>query len=640
MKKASLKLSILFVLIATALWFIGSWWHYTCNIKNTCGSDTPVQNASTDSDTKTDIPVIPPVNTDAVTIKDTDNDGLSDKEEEKLGSDPLLVDTDGDSIPDNEEVGADYTNPLDTDQDGTIDVLDSDDDNDGTSTLIEEKIGTSALRADTDEDGVNDTDEIGSDTNKPLDTDGDSTINALDTDDDDDGLETADEILLGTNPLLADTDGDGLSDGDEIGNLMDTNKKPADTDNDGIIDALDTKDDLDQDGDGLSDTLEAQLNTDPKKKDTDGDGIDDAKEVGSDIKSPLDSDLDGIIDALDTVDDSDSDNDGLIDVQEIKLGSNPNDVDSDNDGINDNEEIGKNIDDPLDTDNDGILNLLDDDDDNDGLKTKYEIKIGTNPLNTDTDADGLSDKDELASNDKNSDEPAIQDTDKDGKIDPIDNDDDNDKLLTSLELTLGSNPLKSDSDGDGISDSDELGDDKNNPKDSDGDGIADILDDTNDKQDDKQVVATADKPVETPEATPATNTPPSKDDKDKLTVEAIEGTKADPFQASRLYFPSGSASPVISGDAAIYFDKVITWMKESSTNTIILTGHTDSTGKKQSNLALGISRVMVIREMLIDKGAPFQQIDVMSRGEAQPIADNRTKLGRLKNRRVEIAPME
>ena len=550
------------------------------------------------------------------------------------------MDTDGDSIPDNEEVGADYTNPLDTDQDGTIDVLDSDDDNDGTSTLIEEKIGTSALRADTDEDGVNDTDEIGSDTNKPLDTDGDSTINALDTDDDDDGLETADEILLGTNPLLADTDGDGLSDGDEIGNLMDTNKKPADTDKDGIIDALDTKDDLDQDGDGLSDTLEAQLNTDPKKKDTDGDGIDDAKEVGSDIKSPLDSDLDGIIDALDTVDDSDSDNDGLIDAQEIKLGSNPNDVDSDNDGINDNEEIGKNIDDPLDTDNDGILNLLDDDDDNDGLKTKYEIKIGTNPLNTDTDADGLSDKDELASNDKNSDEPAIQDTDKDGKIDPIDNDDDNDKLLTSLELTLGSNPLKSDSDGDGISDSDELGDDKSNPKDSDGDGIADILDDTNDKQDDKQVVATADKPVETPEATPATNTPPSKDDKDKLTVEAIEGTKADPFQASRLYFPSSSASPVISGDAAIYFDKVVTWMKESSANTIILTGHTDSTGKKQANLALGISRVMVIREMLIDKGAPFQQIDVMSRGEAQPIADNRTKLGRLKNRRVEIAPME
>ena len=648
MKKASLKLSILFVLITTALWFMGSWWHYTCNIKNTCGSDSgaPIQNVSTDSDTKADIPVIPPANIDAVVdtilIKDTDNDGLSDAEEEEIGSDPLLVDTDGDSIPDNEEVGLDYNNPLDTDQDGIIDVLDLDDDNDGTSTLIEEKIGTSSLRADTDEDGINDTDEIGSNTDKPLDTDGDGIINALDTDDDDDGLETAAEILLGTNPLLADTDGDGLSDGDEIGDLMDTNKKPADTDKDGIIDALDTEDNLDQDGDGLSDTLEAQLNTDPKKKDTDGDGIDDAEEVGADVKSPLDSDLDGIIDALDTVDDSDTDNDGLTDAQEAKLGSDPKKVDSDDDGINDNEEIGINIDDPLDTDGDGILNLLDDDDDNDGLKTKYEIKIGTNPLNADTDADGLSDKDELVSNDNNSDEPAIKDTDKDGKIDPVDDDDDNDTLLTSLELTLGSNHLQSDSDGDGISDSDELGDDENNPKDSDGDGIPDILDDS----DDKQVVATADKQVKEPvtdppeTTTPVTETPLATDDKDKLTIEAIEGTGADPFQASRLYFPSSSASPVISGDAASYFDKVVTWMKESSTNAIVLTGHTDATGGKQTNLALGISRVMVIREMLIEKGAPFQQIDIMSRGESQPIADNQTKQGRLKNRRVEIAPME
>ncbi len=633
MKKTLLKLSILFVLITTALWFMGSWWHYTCNIKNTCGSDTPIQNVSTDSDTKSDIPIIPPVSidttdTDVATIKDTDNDGLSDAKEDKLGSDPLLVDTDGDSIPDNEEVGSDYTNPLDTDQDGIIDVLDLDDDNDGTSTLIEEKVGTSALRADTDEDGINDTDEIGNNTNKPLDTDGDSIINALDTDDDDDGLETSAEILLGTNPLLADTDGDGLSDGDEIGDLMDTNKKPADTDKDGTIDALDTEDDLDQDGDGLNNTLEAQLNTDPKKKDTDGDGIDDAEEVGADVKSPLDSDLDGIIDALDVVDDSDTDNDGLTDAQETKLGSNPNEVDSDNDGINDNEEIGNNIDDPLDTDSDGILNLLDTDDDNDGLKTKYEIKIGTNPLNSDTDADGLSDKDELANDDKNT----IRDTDKDGKIDPIDNDDDNDKLLTSLELALGSNPLKVDSDGDGISDSDELGNVKNSPKDSDGDGIPDILDITDDKQVKTPVTDKAD-------ATPTTGTPPVTD-KDKLTIEAIEGSSSEPFHASRLYFPSSSASPVISGDAASFFDKVVTWMKESSANTITLTGHTDATGEKQANLALGISRVMVIREMLIEKGAPFQQMDIMSRGESQPISDNRTKLGRLKNRRVEIAPTE
>ena len=124
----------------------------------------------------------------------------------------------------------------------------------------------------------------------------------------------------------------------------------------------------------MSDLIEAKLNTDPNKKDSDGDGIDDLTEVGSDSDAPFDQDLDGIIDALDTVNDSDSDSDGLTDAQETKLASNPNKKDSDGDGINDAEEIGHSIDDPLDTDDDGILNLIDEDDDNDTLSTKYEIE--------------------------------------------------------------------------------------------------------------------------------------------------------------------------------------------------------------------------------------------------------------------------
>jgi len=634
MKNASLKLSILLVLITTAIWFMGSWWHYSCNIKNTCGEPAKlIKKPPTDTDNVAVSSVTPPTE-EIGKAKDTDGDGLSDEEEKKLGSDPLLVDTDSDSIPDNEEVGSNISDPLDTDKDGIIDVLDLDDDNDGTSTLIEEKVGTSALRADTDEDGISDTIEIGKDSSKPTDTDGDGIINALDTDDDDDGLETRAETIYGTNPLLVDTDGDGLSDGDEIGDLMDTNKTPRDSDADGIINALDTEDDLDQDGDGLSDALEAQLNTNPKKADTDGDGIDDAKEVGADINSPLDSDLDGTIDALDTVNDSDGDNDGLSDAQEAKLASNPKEIDSDGDGINDNEEIGSDIDKPLDTDEDGILNLNDPDDDNDGLTTKYELEIGTNPLVADTDGDGLSDKEELSIDDKNNNKLLIQDTDNDGKIDPVDTDDDNDTLLTSLERKLGSNPLSDDTDKDGIKDSDEIGSDENNPKDTDGDGIADILDAVDDKK-------TAQTPESAPPATPeAATIAAAEDHEGKLTIEAIEGKESTAFQASRLYFPSSSATPEISDDASILFEKVVTWMKLDPKNMIELTGHTDSTGDKQANLALGISRVMVIREMLIDKGAPYQQIDVMSRGESQPIADNRTKQGRLRNRRVEIAPVE
>jgi cytoskeletal protein RodZ len=111
MNKSSLKLSILLVLVTTALWFTGSWWRYACKIKNTCGNDTSItQQATTQQqDNAPETPI------KSIAVVDTDNDGLSDEEENKIGTDVLLRDTDGDSIPDNEEVGSNLFNPLDTD---------------------------------------------------------------------------------------------------------------------------------------------------------------------------------------------------------------------------------------------------------------------------------------------------------------------------------------------------------------------------------------------------------------------------------------------------------------------------------------------------------------------------------------------
>ncbi|WP_171017206.1 Calx-beta domain-containing protein [Maribacter sp. ACAM166] len=71
----------------------------------------------------------------------------------------------------------------------------------------------------------------------------------------------------------------------------------------------------DDDGDGLLGGQEATLGTDPTNPDTDGDGINDGDEVGVDVANPLDEDNDGIIDALDSTIE-DADNDGVNDQQD------------------------------------------------------------------------------------------------------------------------------------------------------------------------------------------------------------------------------------------------------------------------------------------------------------------------------------
>ena len=100
---------------------------------------------------------------------------------------------------------------------------------------------------------------------------------------------------------------------------------------------------------------------------------------------------------------SDDDNDGLLGGQEVALGLDPNNPDTDGDGIEDGEEVGTDIANPLDEDNDGIIDALDsntDDTDNDGVNDQQD-PANDNPCipnrfngSCDTDGDGLSDLDE------------------------------------------------------------------------------------------------------------------------------------------------------------------------------------------------------------------------------------------------------
>lgn len=128
-----------------------------------------------------------------------------------------FVDTDGDGVSDIDDVFPfNKTESLDTDNDKIGNNADTDDDNDGLSDAVELAQGTDPLLVDTDGDGVSDFDDrFPLDRTESLDTDNDGTGNNADTDDDNDGLSDAEELAQGTDPLLADTDGDNISDGND-----------------------------------------------------------------------------------------------------------------------------------------------------------------------------------------------------------------------------------------------------------------------------------------------------------------------------------------------------------------------------------------------------------------------------------------
>ncbi|MBR3448698.1 MAG: VWA domain-containing protein [Oscillospiraceae bacterium] len=138
-------------------------------------------------------------------LKDTDGDVLPDLIEKEIGTDPLNADTDGDLLPDGYEYTSLRTNPLaaDSDDNGVSD-FDEDFDNDSLTNGEEYAAGTDPYVKDTDGDTLSDGDEIHTYLTDPL---------VVDTDQD--GLDDADEDYFGTDPNNPDTDGNGIPDGDE-----------------------------------------------------------------------------------------------------------------------------------------------------------------------------------------------------------------------------------------------------------------------------------------------------------------------------------------------------------------------------------------------------------------------------------------
>ncbi|WP_170254810.1 SdrD B-like domain-containing protein, partial [Phaeodactylibacter luteus] len=231
------------------------------------------------------------------------------------------------------------------------------------------------------------------------------TVSGPDTDCDGDGLTNAEEDELGTDSFAADTDGDGVIDGTEVSDMTSpTDACSFVLGSQSVAQATDWNM-SDCDGDGLSNAEEADTySTNPLEADTDGDGVTDGSEV-ADSSSPLeicdyvyssvtlpkgeawaneDCDGDGLSNEVEGDEATDTDGDLVPDCF---------DLDSDNDGLLDATEqgTGQGNDNTAflamiaaDIDGDSILNFRDVDSDGDGCFDAVEASDDLTPADLDS----------------------------------------------------------------------------------------------------------------------------------------------------------------------------------------------------------------------------------------------------------------
>ena len=249
---------------------------------------------------------------------------------------------------------------------------------------------------------------------------------------------------------------------------------------------------------------------------------------------------------------------------------------------------------PKDTDGDGL------NDDVDNCPKQPEDRDGWEDddgcPDDDNDSDGIADA---------SDGCPLKPEDKDGFEDADgcpDVDNDKDGLADSIDRC----PDKAE-DQDGHIDDDGCPD-----CDNDGDGVLECP---------KVVDKCPDKPAKTPDGCPK---------KYKLVV--VTDKKIELKQT--VYFATNRA--VIKAASYALLNEVAQVLKDNKGIHVRIEGHTDSKGSNRFNLRLSTWRAASVRKYLIARGVPENRMVSKGYGESVPIADNRTRVGRSQNRRVEF----
>ena len=127
-----------------------------------------------------------------------------------------------------------------------------------------------------------------------------------------------------------------------------------------------------------------------------------------------------------------------------------------------------------------------------------------------------------------------------------------------------------------------------------------------------------------PAATPAAPAPAAK--------PAVAASKV--TYAADAFFDFDKA--VLKPEGKAKLDDLVGKIQGINLEVIIAVGHTDSVGSDAYNQKLSVHRAEAVKAYLVSKGIEKNRVYTEGKGEKQPVADNKTKEGRAKNRRVEI----
>ena len=121
---------------------------------------------------------------------------------------------------------------------------------------------------------------------------------------------------------------------------------------------------------------------------------------------------------------------------------------------------------------------------------------------------------------------------------------------------------------------------------------------------------------------------------DGVTVQRVEEGIAVSFDSGILFdFDSSSLRP----EGYENLRKLVGIINRDDDTILMIVGHTDSRGDEDYNLRLSERRAQSANRYMVSQGLSSSRIQIVGRGEYEPIADNDTEDGRQKNRRIEVA---